>query len=420
MRQNVAYTQLDFAMADFMTDRCGFSDVERVRFNAIVLELSSAQGTGHSCIELANEDLFLASKCRLVYVSSLASSAQTVRPLVLEGTRLYLNRYWQYETRLVTNISRRIKVKAPSVDNEALLDKYFPQNEEEVDWQRQAAKYASEQFFTIITGGPGTGKTTTVLKILALLQELFQGGLAISLAAPTGKAAMRLQQSLQEGKRDLILKDQGLLDSIPDDVSTLHRLLGPINQSTQFRHNASKPLSCDVLVVDESSMIDLALMSKLMDALSPSARLILLGDKDQLASVESGAVLNDLCLSLPEQTIELQKTWRFSGPIKDLAQAVNAQLDDEAWAALVRPAPEDHKIIQPEQQYSLFEEPRVDEPHVDEQGDVGSKVQIKESHGEMIPETNINLIGANWQSHIVEQYQPYISQVQSDTILKLP
>jgi len=378
MIQNKAHTSLDFALADFMTNRSGFVGAQQARFNTIILELSSALGAGHSCLELVDEDVALISSCRLVYVSSLASE-QTAQPLVVEGHRLYLNRYWRYESRLVANIVQRIKQQPVAVDNQMLLDKYFPQNKlaSETDWQRLAAKTVSEQRFTIITGGPGTGKTTTVLKILALLQAQYESELAISLAAPTGKAAMRLQQSLQEGKQDLILRHQDFPDSIPDSVSTLHRLLGPINQSTQFRHTASKPLSCDVLVVDESSMIDLAMMSKLMDALRPSARLVLLGDKDQLASVESGAVLSDLCTSLPEQTIELQKTWRFSGPIKDLARAVNDQQAAEAWDVCI---------------------------------DGGAASGISEA----IAETSVNLIGDNWQSHIVEQYQAYISQVKSD------
>jgi exodeoxyribonuclease V alpha subunit len=114
----------------------------------------------------------------------------------------------------------------------------------------------------------------------------------------------------------------------------LHRLLGPINQSTQFRHHARKPLSCDVLVVDEASMIDLAMMSKVLDALHPDARLILLGDQDQLASVESGAVLSDLCASLPAQTLQLKKTYRFTGPIKALAIAVNQRQVKQAWQIL--------------------------------------------------------------------------------------
>jgi exodeoxyribonuclease V alpha subunit len=270
----------------------------------------------------------------------------------------------------VSNIFQRVDQKFDSTGTKAMLDKYFAQQADltEIDWQREAAKSASQQSFTMITGGPGTGKTTTVLKILALLQELNDCNLEISLAAPTGKAAMRLQQSLNEGKLGLGLTDQRLLDSIPDSVSTLHRLLGPINQSTQFRHNRDKPLSCDLLVVDESSMIDLAMMSKLLESLHPKARLILLGDKDQLASVESGAVLNDLCSGLPNQTVELKKTWRFSGPIKDFALAINYKQASESFNLL------------------------IDEKTNDQ----------------------LCLIGEDFLEHIYQQYLPYVKQIKSN------
>ena len=373
---NTTHSALDFALADFLTNRCGFSAEKKEQFNAVILRLSAEQSSGHSCITLNDDDWFLLRQCRLVYTASIHSE-ETSQPLVLEGNRLYLNRYWRYETRLVANILRRMSCKLPESEHSALLDKYFSvqpfTGSGEVDWQREAAKSAAQRSFTIITGGPGTGKTTTVLKVLALLQEMNKGELSISLAAPTGKAAMRLQQSLVEGKHTLELNDPALLDSIPETVTTLHRLLGPINLSSQFRHNAEKPLSCDLLVVDESSMIDLAMMSKLLDALKPSARLILLGDKDQLASVESGAVLNDLCNSLPEQTVELKKTWRFSGPIKDLAQAINIQQANLAWTQLSA-AKDDNAV----------------------------------------PNTSVNLLVDNGAEHLYQQYQPYIQQILSD------
>ena len=367
---NTSYSALDYALADFMAERCGYDGEDWARFNELVLMLSSEQTAGHSCIKLSDKDVLLMSRCRLVLNASTISET-TTRPLVLEEERLFLNRYWQYEASLVSNILKRIQQGVKDDTASDLLDKYFPLDPEssEVDWQREAAKSASQQAFTIITGGPGTGKTTTVLKILALLQDAHGGTLEISLAAPTGKAAMRLQQSLVEGKQGLALGDQTLLDSIPEGVSTLHRLLGPIHQSNQFRHNKDKPLTCDLLVVDESSMIDLAMMNKVIDALHPDSRLILLGDKDQLASVESGAVLNDLCTSLPQQTVELKKTWRFSGPIKDFAQAINVQQAAKAFDLLNHEAP---------------------------------------THP-------LKRLGEDWQDHIYEQYQPYIQQILADS-----
>ena len=363
------YSALDFALADFMTERSGFFEERKDRFHSILLRLSSEQTAGHSCINLNDEDLALMSECRLVFAAS-SLSIDTSLPLVVEGSHLYLNRYWRYEARLVSNVLQRLDHRFDAAGLEELLDKYFPQEagSTEIDWQREAAKSASQQSFTIITGGPGTGKTTTVLKILALLQELNDSHLVISLAAPTGKAAMRLQQSLSDGKLGLNISDQNLLDSIPDDVSTLHRLLGPINQSTQFRHSRDKPLSCDLLVVDESSMIDLAMMSKLIESLHPTARLILLGDKDQLASVESGAVLNDLCLGFSDHRVELKKTWRFSGPIKEFAWAINTQQASHAYSLLT---------------------------------DVETNDQLC-------------LITENFLEHIYQQYITYVKQIRSD------
>ncbi|PID45115.1 MAG: exodeoxyribonuclease V subunit alpha [Proteobacteria bacterium] len=342
MTEALAYSRLDQAIASFLTERSDLDDAQQHDFRQIVLDLSAAQSAGHSCLPVDAAQQTLLSQSPLVSLS-----ANT--PLILEDGRLYLQRYWQYESRLVSNIQQRIqRVLEKPAQLEELLEKYFPSAspapvlaatandaaEDEVDWQKEAASSCAQQAFSMITGGPGTGKTTTVLKILALLQELHHGKLSIALAAPTGKAAMRLQQSLREGKQHLPALDATLQAAIPETVSTLHRLLGPIHQSTQFRHHAGKPLSCDVLVVDEASMIDLALMSKLVDALHPQARLILLGDQDQLASVESGAVLGDLCASLPNQTLQLKKTWRFSGPIKALATAVNQQQPRQAWQIL--------------------------------------------------------------------------------------
>ena len=327
---NVVYSRLDLAMAEFLTARCGLEGEQQTAFKQLVLDLSAAQSAGHSCLGVDE------SQQALLSASAMVSGSENT-PLILEGERLYLQRYWQYESRLVANIYHQIlRIIDKPVGLETLLDKYFPpeSGSAETDWQREAAASSAQQAFSIITGGPGTGKTTTVLRILALLQELHGGELSIALAAPTGKAAMRLQQSLMEGKQKLPDLSETLLDSIPEKVSTLHRLLGPINQSTQFRHNVHKPLSCDMLVVDEASMIDLALMSKVIDALHPDARLILLGDQDQLASVESGAALSDLCASLPEQTLQLKKTYRFTGPIKELALAVNSHKAKQAWQIL--------------------------------------------------------------------------------------
>ncbi len=148
---------------------------------------------------------------------------------------------------------------------------------------------------SVISGGPGTGKTTTVAKLLAALIQMADGERCrIRLAAPTGKAAARLTESLGAALRQLPLTDEQK-KRIPDDASTLHRLLGAQPGSQRLRHHAGNPLHLDVLVVDEASMIDLPMMSRLIEALPPHGRVIFLGDRDQLASVEAGAVLGDIC-----------------------------------------------------------------------------------------------------------------------------
>ncbi len=220
------------------------------------------------------------------------------KPLVLdESGRLYLHRYWEYETALAEAIARLAKGSAPLVDQQELrkgLTRLFPRNGgEDVDWQLVAAFAAILKRLCIISGGPGTGKTRTVVVLLALLLEQHPA-LRVALAAPTGKAAARLQEALKHAKATLPCA-QAAKDRLPTEASTIHRLLGSIPDSAFFRHDADNPLPFDVIVIDEASMVDLALMAKLVAAIPPSARLILLGDKDQLASVEAGAVLADLC-----------------------------------------------------------------------------------------------------------------------------
>ena len=239
-------------------------------------------------------------------------------PLVLVGTRLYLRRYWQYEQDVRAGIERRL---AASLGMEAslqadaaraALDVLFPPrpgHPKGADWQKLACALAARSAFSIITGGPGTGKTTTVVRLLALLQTLALGDparsqraarpLRIRLAAPTGKAAARLNESIAGAVAQLpvdrLPNGTAVHEAIPTVVTTLHRVLGTRPDSRRFRHDASNPLPVDVLVIDEASMVDLEMMAAVLDALPASARLILLGDKDQLASVEAGAVLGELC-----------------------------------------------------------------------------------------------------------------------------
>ncbi len=290
------------------------------------------------------------------------------QPLILDGERLYLRRYWRDETQVAHAVRARALggLLASDADDQTgavrhWLDILFPagQQADGVDWQKTACAVAMRGELGIITGGPGTGKTYAVARLLALLFATSggqQSGLRVALAAPTGKAAARLKQSIDVALAGL---DQRVLAVMPQRelgaARTLHSLLGARPDTRAFRHHAGNQLEVDVLIVDEASMIHLEMMAALLAALPSSARLILLGDKDQLASVEAGAVLGDLChhaeaggydaetlsyvqastgQQLPEhyagragpiaqQTVMLRKSMRFGGPIGQLALAVN-------------------------------------------------------------------------------------------------
>ncbi|WP_051304822.1 exodeoxyribonuclease V subunit alpha [Chitinilyticum litopenaei] len=284
-------------------------------------------------------------------------------PLVLDGLRLYLLRNWRMERALAQAVAGRLAAGTADVPATLApqLATLFAGNTQDPDWQRLAVALATRAPLQVITGGPGTGKTTTVLRLLALLQENALAGhgraLQIRLAAPTGKAAARLSESIRKGIAQLPTSDL-VKSHIPDRVSTLHRLLGAQAGTRRFRHHAQNPLPADVVVVDEASMIDLDLAHSLFMALAPNTRLILLGDKDQLASVEAGAVLAELCREasagaysaatvawlaqatgqhipqpyhgqgspLAQQTVMLRESRRFASDsgIGQLATAVNA------------------------------------------------------------------------------------------------
>lgn len=229
------------------------------------------------------------------------SEGAASKPLVLSDRRLYLRRYWTYERRIGAILRQRLaQQEAVTDDLGQRLNVLFPPDttpDALIDWQKLACALATRGAFSIITGGPGTGKTTTVVRLLALLQTpAVQAGqpLRIRLAAPTGKAAARLTESISQQVQSVTVSED-VRQKIPAEVTTVHRLLGSRPGTRHFRHHAGNLLPLDVLVVDEASMIDLEMMANLLEALPPHARLVLLGDKDQLASVEAGAVLGDLC-----------------------------------------------------------------------------------------------------------------------------
>ncbi|MEB0048725.1 MULTISPECIES: exodeoxyribonuclease V subunit alpha [unclassified Pseudomonas] len=265
-----------------------------VQSGAMVLpsQLLESLDGAHWCKVLASS--------RLVALAADDGEAARHRPLVLSGKRLYLRRYWAYERRIDNALRQRLaehEVTPPDL-LQRLTGLFGPAKPGDViDWQKLACALATRGAFSIVTGGPGTGKTTTVVRLLALLQAPAVEAakpLRIRLAAPTGKAAARLTESISQQVQTLKVA-QEVREKIPSDVTTVHRLLGSRPGTRHLRHHAGNRLPLDVLVVDEASMIDLEMMANLLDALPAHARLVLLGDKDQLASVEAGAVLGDLC-----------------------------------------------------------------------------------------------------------------------------
>ena len=283
------------------------------------------------------------------------------RPLRLIGTCLYLDRYWRHERAITADLLARAGGPPPAVDATALadgLDRLFPSPppsdptpdadgiDPDADDQRRAAATAVERRFSVVAGGPGTGKTTTVARILVLLHEQAAAAGAppprVALAAPTGKAAARLTEAVHAEAVDLDTDETILAALRATSASTLHRLLGwrPGSRS-RFRHDAANQLPHNVVIVDESSMVGLSMMAKLLDAVRPTARLVLVGDPRQLASVEAGAVLGDIVASpLPGSTV-LRRVHRFGGSIATVAQAIEAGDGDAVVDALRNPGADD-------------------------------------------------------------------------------
>ena len=295
------------------------------------------------------------------------------RPLRFAFGQLYLDRYWRQEETVRIELRRRGAIDPPVVEESRLaesLSRMFGTtglSSGEPDRQRLAAAVSTLSWVTVVAGGPGTGKTTTVAKLLALLHDQQRATLddadgtegarplRVALAAPTGKAAARLEEAVRAATRELPESDRRRLPDL--NASTLHRLLGwrPDNRS-RFRHDAHRHLPYDVIVIDEMSMVSLTLMARLLEAIRPDARLILVGDPDQLSSVEAGAVLADIATAPGEPdprlsetldrlgvadaepvmhgVVPLRHTWRFGGAIDALARAVRASEPDEVLAVL--------------------------------------------------------------------------------------
>ena len=382
MTSEETFSSLDLHFADLVGR---LAESRSVELELAALLVSRQRVDGHICLplrEIAGQPLpaiyrglALAPKAddwiKKLQGTDVVGRPGEFKPLILdEQGRLYLRRYWEYENRLANIIKSRLKAARPIVNAELLrrgLERFFPKKGE-TNWQKVAAFSAVMSNFCVITGGPGTGKTRTVAAILALLlEQAGESRLRIALTAPSGKAAARLKESVQNAKAALNCAD-GIKEALPSDATTIHRLLGFIPDSPYFRHDADHPLITDVVIVDEASMVDLALMSKLFEAVPENARIILLGDKDQLTSVEAGYILGDICNTgaaiqlskefgklyaastgetlavkmrprenpMQDTIVELQRNYRFrsDGGVFRLSRAINAGDVETAFEVL--------------------------------------------------------------------------------------
>ena len=307
------FSWIDIHFAQFILQYCRDNDpdvflaaalVSRATHNGdICLDLNTSAETailekenGQEVLVCPNIERWLEKLCACPAIGVPGQK----RPLILDThNRLYLYRYWEYEKILTDLIYKRVHNPIIDLDiqrlTRSLRTHFSADTAESIDWQKIAAATAVLKKFSVITGGPGTGKTFTITKMLVLLLEQVSAGeLKICLAAPTGKAAARLQESISRAIHTLNCSER-VKNAIAAEVKTIHRLLRPIPDSPYFRYNMENPLPADIVVIDEASMVDLALMSKLVQAVPLDARLVLIGDKDQLASVEAGSVLGDIC-----------------------------------------------------------------------------------------------------------------------------
>ncbi len=387
-----ALAPIDRCFGELIHRRAGSEHADELALTAALL--SHERGRGHSCLEPARwagrpfpgdagrsfpgdaeqplpELPPLPEWETALAASPLVGDGTAPTPLVRDAAgRLYLYRYWRAEQRLAERLRARLGAPPPALDTAALAPLFRrlfpPPPPGEVDWQAVAAVAALRSPMTLVSGGPGTGKTTTVTRILALLLAATPD-LRIALAAPTGKAAARLGEAIAEQLERLPIDDE-LRRRIPTGASTLHRLLRYRPRRERFHHDARRPLPRDLLVIDEASMVDLLLMDAAVDALPPRGRLLLLGDRDQLASVETGFVFGDLCAAargpfspafaelaeslgqhlapddvaqtgggaLPDAAVELRVSYRFRDRpgIGELATAIRERDPERALAEL--------------------------------------------------------------------------------------
>jgi exodeoxyribonuclease V alpha subunit len=306
---------IDHMLAQWVRERSDSELVARAAF-----AVSVAEGAGHACAALGDDEAFSAMDIAALREHAWVSAGNTFAPFVLDDHRhLYTWRNWQHERRLAAGLLMRVRGSEPSIVASeiatSVAELFAGENGPATQWQRVAVAAAPGSKLFVVTGGPGTGKTATVLRLLLMLLRHAQACSlpaqpTVALAAPTGKAAQRLAQAIASGKEQL--REQLALDSpfrpwldrIPHAAAgTLHRLLGYRPRNNTFARDEADPIVADIVVVDEASMVDLAMMRQLVAALRPQAMLILLGDPDQLAAVEAGSVLSDIVASVGENAL---------------------------------------------------------------------------------------------------------------------
>jgi exodeoxyribonuclease V alpha subunit len=288
---NVAQVTLALALA-----------VRAPRLGHVFIDLETAAATATSELEDVNLTAlpwpdpvpWLAAIAAASSLVTVGEEGRPASPLRLIGSRLYLDRYWRAERRLATRLLAFDGAPVQGVELQRLaelLAALFPAEGDAL--QRTAAACAALRGLTVVAGGPGTGKTTTVARTVALLASLTAPPPLIALCAPTGKAAARLQEALRATAEGLVITPAARTAMLGLRASTIHSLLGARGNG-RFRHSASNPLPHDIVIVDETSMVSLSLMSRLLDALRSDARIVLVGDPDQLSAIEAGAVLRDI------------------------------------------------------------------------------------------------------------------------------
>ncbi|XID74566.1 exodeoxyribonuclease V subunit alpha [Alkanindiges sp. WGS2144] len=325
------------ALAEHLAQLYPFlKDCQKDELKQIIVHLGRALEAGHTCL-LIDQHSLNSSLMQHPAIVDEATARQQPAPLVRAEDYLYFYRQWQQENLLAEQLTRILEpVRAVSVQ--------FDASETANTLQRQAIVLAARHSFSLITGGPGTGKTYTLVRIVKALQQA-QPDLRIALAAPTGKAAQRMQSVL-----DTAFRESGIESSHIQTAQTVHRLLG-LGSNGKPRYHAQAPLPYDLIVLDEGSMLDLALASLLFAAIAAGTRLIILGDADQLAAVDAGAVLADLqqTPALKSYQIHLTESKRFSATqgIGQLATAILQQDISQFWQAFIQ-SPQQLRHVDPQ------------------------------------------------------------------------